>query len=103
MKTWKHVIIGIIAVITLAFAFIACATDNKPNNNKLFTPSIWKYAAKGGNKGETFTFSGSDDPKAVAWYNRNGGSDAKDAGTKTSNELCLYDMNGNVFDRSKLW
>lgn len=42
MKTWKHDIIDIIGVITIAFDFIVCATGNKPNNNNVFDRSkLW--------------------------------------------------------------
>ena len=40
MKTWRHGIIDIIGVITIAFIIIACATGNKHNSNKVFTPAI---------------------------------------------------------------
>jgi formylglycine-generating enzyme required for sulfatase activity len=36
MKTWKHGIIGIIAIIALT----ACDDGNKPNENKEFTPTV---------------------------------------------------------------
>ena len=72
--------------------------NTNANGYRLPTEAQWEYAAKGGNKGETFTYSGSDTPDAVAWYNRNVGSNAKEAGTKTPNGLGLYDMTGNVFE-----
>ena len=66
------------------------------NGYRLPTESQWEYAAKGGNKGETFTYAGSDTADDVAWYNSNGGRTTKEAGTKTPNGLGLYDMSGNV-------
>ena len=37
MKTWKHGIIGILAIIALTFAFIACGNDNGGDNPVLCT------------------------------------------------------------------
>ena len=63
------------------------------NGYRLPTEAQWEYAAKGGNTGETFTYSGSDDPDTVAWYLVN---TSQEVGTKAPNGLGLYDMSGNV-------
>jgi len=65
---------------------------------RLPTEAQWEYAAKGGNTGEAFTYSGSDDPDAVAWYTSNSGSKTHEVGKKAPNGLGLYDMSGNVYE-----
>ena len=73
----------------------------------------WEYAAGGGKKSMSYTYSGSNDVDEVAWYWRNSGdkyltgdwhwlrvknnnSSSKIVGLKKPNELGLYDMSGNV-------
>lgn len=60
-------------------------------------PSVaqWEYAAKGGNKSQGYTYSGSNTPGDVAWYSANSSS-KKNVKTKAPNELGIYDMSGNV-------
>lgn len=55
----------------------------------------WLYAAKGGNKSQGYTYSGSNIPGDVAWYSANSSSKQK-VKTKAPNELGIYDMSGNV-------
>lgn len=55
----------------------------------------WKFAAKGGNKSQNYTYSGSNTPGDVAWYSANTSSRQK-VKTKAPNELGIYDMSGNV-------
>lgn len=55
----------------------------------------WKYAAKGGNKSQNYTYSGSNTPGDVAWYSGNCSS-KQNVKTKAPNELGIYDMSGNV-------
>jgi len=74
------------------------------NGYRLPTEAQWEYAAKGGNTGETYTYSGSDDPNVVAWYSGNNGASgtaeygSKAVGTKAANGLGLHDMSGNVWE-----
>jgi formylglycine-generating enzyme required for sulfatase activity len=55
----------------------------------------WKYAAKGGNKSQNYTYCGSNTPGDVAWYSANASS-RQIVKTKAPNELGIYDMSGNV-------
>ncbi len=55
----------------------------------------WEYAARGGNKSRGYKYSGGNDIKKVAVYNRFF-LRYKTVGTKMPNELGLYDMSGNV-------
>lgn len=53
----------------------------------------WEFAARGGMKSKGYVYSGSNDPKEVAWINI---SETKAVGIKNPNELGLYDMSGNI-------
>lgn len=66
------------------------------NCYRLPTEMEWMFAAKGGNLSQGYTYSGSNDLNAVAWYQDNSGSITHTVGTKAANELGLYDMSGNV-------
>jgi formylglycine-generating enzyme required for sulfatase activity len=63
---------------------------------RLPTESEWEFAAKGGNKSQNFTYSGSNNIDDVAWYSANSKNSAHPVGLKKPNELGLYDMTGNV-------
>lgn len=59
------------------------------------TSEQWIYAAKGGNKSQSYMYSGSNTPGDVAWYKANATS-KQSVKTKAPNELGIYDMSGNV-------
>ncbi len=56
----------------------------------------WLFAAKGGNKSQGYTYSGSNNPGDVAWYAGNSGSALHKVKQLAPNELGIYDMSGNA-------
>ena len=63
---------------------------------RLPTVDEWRYAARGGNQGKGYTYSGSGNINDVAWYKKNSNKRTQPVGTKDPNELGIYDMSGNV-------
>ena len=63
---------------------------------RLPTEAEWEYAARGGQQGKGYEYTGSNEPGSVAWYKENGGYVEHPVGQKQPNELGLYDMSGNV-------
>lgn len=75
---------------------VAC--DFSASGYRLPTEAEWEYAAKGGPAGKGYVYSGGDKLADVAWCDASKAGSQKPVGTKTPNELGLYDMSGNVWE-----
>ena len=77
---------------------IVPVVSNAANGYRLPIDKEWEWAARGGVSSKGYTYSGSNDPDAVAWTEGNSKREAKIVGTKLPNELGIYDMSGNIFE-----
>lgn len=80
-----------------------CKWLSEMTGKKYVLPSEaqWEFAARGGNRGKHYKYSGSNSIDIVAWYRDN--SETHDfvnnihiVGQKEANELGIFDMSGNV-------
>jgi uncharacterized protein (TIGR02145 family) len=67
---------------------------------RLPTSDEWEYAARGGKKSKGYVYPGSNNVDEVAWYEDNSDEEPRPVGTKKPNELGIYDMGGNVMERT---
>jgi formylglycine-generating enzyme required for sulfatase activity len=72
--------------------------DFSRNGYRLPTYEEWVFAAEGGSGSHGYTYAGSNDPAEVAWYGPTSDGSTHPVGKLTSNELGLFDMNGNVWE-----
>ncbi len=87
---------GLTPVYTGSGSSIRC--NFSANGWRLPTEAEWEYAAKGGNKGRGYEYSGSYRIDDVAWYDSNSGGKTHIVGLKKPNDLGIYDMIGNVYE-----
>ena len=60
------------------------------------TEAEWEFAARGGKKCQGFKYSGSNNIKEVAWFDKNSRGKPHKIKEKKPNELGLFDMSGNI-------